>query len=62
MAQKKKAQVLMREIKNTKSGTVKNVPDADFQDIVKGNPLWATVRTYYKEVELPEVPEAPILP
>lgn len=62
MAQKKKAQVLMREIKNTKSGTVKNVPDADFQDIVKGNPLWVTVRAYYKEVEVSEVPEAPILP
>lgn len=52
----------MREIKNTKSGTVKQVLDADFQEIVSKNPLWSTVRTYYKEVETPEVPEAPILP
>jgi hypothetical protein len=62
MAQKKKVQVLMREIKNTKSGTVKQVLDADFQEIVSNNPLWSTVRTYYKDVETLEVPEAPILP
>lgn len=52
----------MREIKNTKSGTVKQVLDADFQEIVSKNPLWSTVRTYYKDVETLEVPEAPILP
>lgn len=62
MAKQKKAQVLMREIKNTKSGTVKQVLDADFQEIVSKNPLWSTVRTYYKDVETLEVPEAPILP